>query len=257
MARKLEMASLAAFAAALVGIALYAISLRADHRVVLAEYATTLRGRSATQKHNAALAARALDGRVIQPERAFSYNEAVGPWTADRGYKRAPVSYDGELLMAWGGGVCQTSTTLYNAAMLAGLEVVERHRHAWPPRYVAPGRDAAVAYPTIDLVLRNPYPWPVRLSVGVRGDSLVARVLGRENLPAAISVREELRSVVRPDDVLVVGDGEGDHRVVSRGHFGFDVAVYRTFRRDGRLLRCELISADHYPARNRVVMVGR
>ena len=142
MARRLEIALLCLLVLAVAASA-GVLALRGGRQVVLGQYTTTLRGRTESQRYNAERAARALDGRVIKPGDALSYNEIVGPWTADAGYKRAPVSYDGELLSAWGGGVCQTSTTLYNAALLAGLEIVERHRHAWPPKYIAPGRDAA------------------------------------------------------------------------------------------------------------------
>lgn len=87
----------------------------------------------------------------------------------------------GVLVPAWGGGVCQTSTTLYNAALLAGLEVLERHPHAIAPQYVAPGLDAAVAQGIADLRLRNPYPFPVRISFWVEEDRLLCEVQAQAN----------------------------------------------------------------------------
>jgi vancomycin resistance protein YoaR len=256
MARKLEVALLCLVTAAVAVSLVCVLRLRGGPDVVLGQYATRLRGRTAAQKHNAAMAAAALNGQVVKPGREVSFNRIVGPWTADRGYKKAPVSYDGELVMAWGGGVCQTSTTLYNAAMLAGLDVVERHRHAWPPRYVAPGRDAAVAYPGIDLVVRNPYPWPVRLAASVQGENLAVTVFGGERLATHIAVEGDVRSVIQPDEVLQVGRPDSGRHVLSAGQPGFDVAVYRTYHRGGRLVRTELMSTDHYPAMNRVVRVG-
>jgi vancomycin resistance protein VanW len=256
MARKLEIVVLWLVTATVAGSLLCVLRLRGGPEVALGQYATRLRGRTAAQKHNAAMAAAALNGQVVKPGREVSFNRVLGPWTADRGYRKAPVSYDGELVMAWGGGVCQTSTTLYNAALLAGLEVVERHRHAWPPRYVPPGRDAAVAYPSIDLVVRNPYPWPVRLAASVQGDNLTVSVFGREMPAARIAVEGDVRSVIQPDEELQVGRPNSGRRVVSAGQPGFDVAVYRTYHRGGRLVRSELMSADHYPAMNRVVRLG-
>src|SRR5687768_10708784 len=118
-----------------------AVAWSATHRkreFELSHFVTVMRGRTPNQAHNAALAARSIDGVWIKPGETFSFNKVVGSWSSDTGYKRAPVSYDGELVPAWGGGVCQTSSTLYNAALLAGLTVTERHRHRWLAKYVAP-----------------------------------------------------------------------------------------------------------------------
>ena len=155
-----------------------AVRLPGDDQT-LGIYTTSLKGRTHSQAFNARRAARALRGVRIGPGEVFSFNARVGPWNAASGYRKAPVSYDGELMRSYGGGVCQTSTTLYNAVLLAGLEVVERHRHIRPPLYVAPGRDAAVAMPGVDLRFRNPYPYPVRLEDTATGDRLVVAVRGR------------------------------------------------------------------------------
>ena len=115
----------------------------------LAGYTTSLKGRKKAQIRNATLAARALNGQVIAVRKTFSYNAvvSVSDKDSDTGYVPAPVSVEGTMVPALGGGVCQTSTTLYNAALLAGLSVVERHPHTIAPKYVPPGRDAAVAWP--------------------------------------------------------------------------------------------------------------
>jgi len=244
---------------ALLGAAAWALEARGGGEVPLARYVTSLRNRTAAQRLNAILAAGRLDRTTIPSGGTFSFNRAVGPWTADRGYVRAPVSYDGELLPAWGGGVCQTSTTLYNAALLAGLEVVERHPHAWPPRYIAPGRDAAVAYPLVDLVLRNPHPWPVRLVARANGDVLAISVLGGRRLACSIAVTAEVHSVVPPGVIRQTSDqgphaaGPASRRVLNWGRSGFEAAVVRVYRQAGRPERRELVSADSYPAMNRVV----
>jgi vancomycin resistance protein VanW len=142
----------------------------------LVEFATSLEGRTQGQRHNATLAAKRIHGAIIAPDATWSFNQTIGQWVRSEGYVRAPVSYGGVLVPAWGGGVCQTSTTLYNAALLAGLEVVERHPHTIAPSYIAPGRDAAVAHGIADLKLRNPYPFPCRIECFVRGDKLVCRL---------------------------------------------------------------------------------
>jgi vancomycin resistance protein VanW len=225
--------------------------------VALGEYLTSLRGRTWGQKHNARLAAQRLNGAVIPAGEVLSFNRTVGPWTADRGYLRAPVSYDGELLAAWGGGVCQTSTTVYNAALLAGLEIVERHRHEYPPRYVPPGRDAAVAYPAIDLALRNPYPWPVRLVADAAHDTLRVSVFGAQKPAGGVAVTEEVRSVIPATAVVQTDDDAlNPHRVLNPGQTGFEVHVFRTYHGGRESVRRELVSSDYYPPVNRVVRAG-
>ncbi len=257
MARKAEALALLA-AIALLGAAACAFSLCAGRESTLGGYATSLRGRSPAQKHNAQLAARRLNGTAIPAGGTISFNRIVGSWTADRGYLRAPVSYDGELLPAWGGGVCQTSTTLYNAALLAGLEIKERHRHEYVPHYVAPGRDAAVAYPAIDLVLRNPYPWPVHLIVEAEHDVLQVSVIGPHRPADTVSIVEEAHSVIPAPAVVQVSASDSRRcGVANPGQAGREVVIYRVRRRDGRPSRYELVSADYYPPISRVVRVSQ
>jgi len=152
---------------------------RAPEWTTLTEYATSLKGRTHGQRRNALLAARRLNGVQIAPKATLSFNERVGQWVRSEGFVRAPVSYGGVLVPAWGGGVCQTSTTLYNAALLAGLEIIERHPHTIAPSYVPVGLDAAVAQGVADLKIRNPYPFPVRIECEARGERLICRIRAR------------------------------------------------------------------------------
>ncbi|MGD9498634.1 MAG: VanW family protein, partial [Armatimonadota bacterium] len=212
--------------------------------------------RSEAQRLNALRAAQALDGVVIEPGAELSFNRTVGLWTADRGFLKAPVSFGGEIEPAWGGGVCQASTTLYNAALLAGLEILERHRHQWAPGYAALGRDAAVAQYDIDLRLRNPYPWPVRVVVRASSDALGVSILGRRRGPVA-SVHTRVRAMLPPREVLRIDPealpGEC-HRLV-RGWPGYRVLVFREMLDEAQVRR-ELISEDRYPPLNRLVVAG-
>ena len=231
-----------------------ALLCAAPREQVMGSYSTSLSARSPGQRANARRAARALEGVILPPGSEFSFNRAVGPWTADRGYVLAPVSYEGELIVDWGGGVCQTSTTLYNAALLAGLEIVERERHSWAPRYVPPGLDAAVAVSSADLRVRNPYPWPVRLHALLDGEGLGFEIRGGLARPVAAvqGVLEEAlppEQVVQPDSALPRG---GRHPAV-RGRPGARVSVYRTYLRGPRRGCRELVSRDSYPPMARVV----
>ncbi|MBM3473578.1 MAG: vanomycin resistance protein VanB [Armatimonadetes bacterium] len=224
---------------------------------VLGSYATGLRGRTKGQRENALRAARPFDGFVLDSGKEFSFNKTVGPWTSDRGYVRAPVSYSGELVLDWGGGVCQTSSALYNAALIAGLEIVERHPHTWTPPYVPPGRDAAVAQYTIDLRFRNPHPWPVRIRALTTGETLGFQIIGRQRGPMA-AVTVEPQSPVEPIEVTRTSERlpPGQRVTVTRGRPGVRVTVYRTPLHGPQAGQRQLVSRDVYPALHRLVKTG-
>lgn len=244
--------ALLAAAAAVVAAAL------APREIVIAAYATTLDGRSPAQRANALRSADAFSGTLLQPGEVFSFNKAVGSLSVDRGYLKAAVSYDGELLPSFGGGVCQTSTTLYNAALQAGLEITERERHFWPPRYAEPGADAAVAYPTYDLAFRNTLDQPVRLVVLRKGKHLVCQVLAGRRPDERYEVTRRLQSVEpaahvrRPSERLATGQS----RLQVRGQNGFSVTTYRVTYRGAQACRRELIARDSYPPLNELRQVG-
>lgn len=214
--------------------------------VVLAAYSTSLVGRTYAQRHNALLSVEKLQHVTVAPGAVFSFNGAVGSWSRDQGYRRAPVSYNGTLIADWGGGVCQTSTTLYNAALLAGMKIVERNKHEFSPGYAPPGRDAAVAYDDIDLRFRNPLPYAVTIEGKIDRDRLVFSILGAKPLPVKPEVVSEIKDVTEPQIFRLRGDG-GTHFIKNTGKPGCEVWTYR-ITGDER----ELISTDSYPVMNKI-----
>lgn len=216
--------------------------------VLLAEFATSLEGRMASQRYNAELALERLRGVVIHPGETFSFNRVVGSFSRDAGYRKAPVSYNGQLVSSWGGGVCQSSTTLYNAALYAGLEVVERNRHRFAPSYIPPGRDAAVAYESIDLKLRNPHSFPVRIEGHADERRLILRFLARESTSERPKVVQDVQHVLQPQVFEMRTGPGGKSRIRNSGKAGYEVATYRVTGE-----RRELLSIDSYPPMHRIV----
>jgi vancomycin resistance protein VanW len=247
--------TLAAAALLALGMALVArLASAPPAEVEFASYSTSLARRTAGQRHNARLAAEAIDGRVIGAGAEFSFNRTVRSWSVDRGYVKAPVSFEGELVPAFGGGVCQTSTTLYNAALLAGLPIIERHKHVFAAHYAPPGRDAAVAQPNIDLRFRNPYPWPIRIHASAPGERLEVAIAGKRRSAERAEITTRVMSVAAPERLTVrVRAERGFPR--TPGTTGYRVATYRAFYRDGRETRRERLSEDTYPPLPRVVSV--
>jgi vancomycin resistance protein VanW len=213
----------------------------------IASYATSLLGRNFSQRHNALLSVRRIDGSLIPPGGEFSFIRRVGSFSSDQGYRKAPVSYNGQLIDDWGGGVCQTSTTVYNSALLAGMKILERHPHRFCPSYVPPGRDAAVAYRDVDLRFRNPYSFPVRIRAIVDADVVRVDFLAPRALPHPTEVVNKVLSLTQPE-TFYIGRPSRSARLRNSGKAGYDVAVYRFIGRER-----ELVSEDEYPAMNRLV----
>jgi vancomycin resistance protein YoaR len=202
--------------------------------VVLGSFSTTLVGSLPDRTHNVALAAAALDGTVLRPGEELSFNRVVGPRTAERGYLAAPVILREQRQVQVGGGVCQVASTLLDAALLAGLGEVERHRHSSPVDYVALGEDATIAWGAKDLRLRNDLDQDVRVRLQVVGSTLSARIEGTEAGTETFDLVTENRESPAPDDVA--------------GLPGREVDLFRVRSHDGEEVARELIHRDVYPA---------
>lgn len=123
--------------------------------ILLAQYTTYFDSNQVNRTENIRLSAKALEGKLLAPGERFSFNESVGERTAEAGYKEAMIIVGKEFVPGLGGGVCQVSSTLYNAVRLAGLEILERHAHSLEITYVPYGQDATVAYGVLDFKFRN------------------------------------------------------------------------------------------------------
>lgn len=130
---------------------------------LLSSYYSTLIDSSAGRTTNVELSCQAINGLIIQPGQVVSFNQVSGPRTKELGYQVAPIFVGQKVVPGRGGGVCQTSSTLYNSVLEAGLEVVERHPHSRPVAYVAPERDATVSWGGADLQFRNNQEVPVKI----------------------------------------------------------------------------------------------
>ena len=128
---------------------------------VIGRYVTYYNPRNRNRSHNIELAARTLDSTVVFPGETFSFNRTIGKRTVERGYREAPVIVRGELSEGVGGGICQVSSTLFNAVDNAGLQIVERYVHSRHVAYVPPGRDATVSWYGPDFAFRNTLSQPV------------------------------------------------------------------------------------------------
>jgi vancomycin resistance protein YoaR len=215
---------------------------------------------TADQKHeartyNLRLAASKLDGYVVMPGEVFDFNDIVGPRTEANGYKVAPVIAQGELVDGVGGGTCQIAGTLHGAAFFAGLDILERHPHTRPSFYIKMGMDSTVAYPTITMKLRNPFPFPIVLHERVVKGVVRAEILGPRRTRDVTYVRK-INEVI-PFSEREVQDPkipQGKRQLQQRGIPGFKITRYRIVR-DGPFAVRERMQ-DTYPPTAQIWRVG-
>ena len=149
---------------------------------------TTPVGGSLNNRTNISLAAAKCDDIILLPGEEFSFNNTVGVQTAETGFKKADAILNGEIIQAYGGGICQVSTTIFAAALYANLDILERWNHDYVARYIDAGLDAAVAWDALDMRIANDTPYPVRMDVDDSGSSLTVTLLGTRTDDAVIEI---------------------------------------------------------------------
>ena len=148
----------------------------------IGQYVTYFNHNNSARSHNITLASEAINNYVIFPGEKFSFNQVVGKRTKERGYMRAPVIVRGELSEDIGGGICQVSSTLFNAADRAGLKMVERYSHSKNVPYVPPGRDATVSWYGPDFSFLNEYSLPILIRAKVIGGQMIIRLYSSDEI---------------------------------------------------------------------------
>jgi vancomycin resistance protein YoaR len=218
----------------------------------------TFYGGDPNRIHNVQLVAHLVDGKVIAPGATFSFNDATGARTADKGFKEAPVIINGELQTGLGGGVCQVSTTVFNAAYEAGLPIVSRTNHALYISHYPQGRDATVNYPDIDLKFRNDTDHWLLLRTWVGSSSLTVALYGT---PVHRHVVTDTRPLVATGEPSVKSEPDpnmtvGQKVVIDSGEPARSTSVRRrVYTADGKLLY-DTVFYSSYRSEPEVVRVG-
>lgn len=151
----------------------------------IGQYVTHFNAGNRNRSHNIALAAKAIDNHVVFPNETFSFNEVVGKRTTDKGYTSAPIIVKGEFSEDVGGGICQVSSTLFNAVDNAGLSIVQRYSHSRRVAYVPPGRDATVSWYGPDFRFQNKYNQPILIRTKQYGGSIAVTLYSSDVINVA------------------------------------------------------------------------
>lgn len=225
---------------------------------IVTEFSTTFSTGKVNRCSNIKLAASKLDGVILMPGETMSFNNTVGPRTVETGYKLAGVYANGKQDVGIGGGICQVSTTLYNAALLSNLKIRRRSNHSMPVPYVPLGRDATVAYRSIDLQIQNPYETPIAITSAYAPGRLTFRVLGIKDTALKIEIVASGHTS-RPTAVEQVVDPSlpaGTTKVIEEGSSGQTVNTYRLVYRDGQLVERQPLGQSNYRGAVRIITVG-
>ena len=208
---------------------------------------------------NLVLACEKLNGKVILPGETFSYNQTLGARTASAGYKNAKIYVSGEVVDGLGGGICQISSTLYNAVLMANLEIVERRNHQFVTSYVPAGRDATVVYGSTDFKFKNTRQYPVRLVATAKNGIATISVYGiKEETEYTFSFSTKTIAAI-PYTTKYVEDSsleEGTEKVQQKGVNGLKTETYITKMLNGKVISTTLLSKDTYNAMTRMVLKG-
>ena len=193
---------------------------------LISEFSTKYSQSQKDRTTNLKLAAEKINGTVLMPGEVFSYNTVVGKRTIDAGYKEAKIYVNGEVVDGLGGGICQVSSTLYNAVLYANLEIVERRNHQFVPSYAGAGLDATVVYGSIDFQFKNTRNYPIKIQCSVDRGICNFQIYG---------LKEETEY-----EVNVWAN------VISRSKTAIKSKTYRQLKLNGEVVSTQLLSSDTY-----------
>ena len=225
---------------------------------VIGTFSTNYSSSSPNRKENIRLASEKINGRILNPGEVFSFNDIVGPRTAATGYKVAHVYSGSKVVDGIGGGICQVSSTLYNAVVFADLEIVYRTNHSLPVSYVPLGRDATVSYGTIDFKFKNNKETPVKLEALADGNNLTVNIYGRKkylkdiSIETAITGSRQYSTTVIKDDTMY----EDERKVEERGANGTNTQSYKVIKENGEVVSRTPLAKSSYSPTTQVERVG-
>lgn len=226
---------------------------------LLATFSTKYQASNKNRTTNLILAANKINGTVLLPGEEFSYNKTVGERTPEAGFKEAATFSGGKVVDGIGGGICQISTTLYDAVVMANLDITVRRNHQFVTSYVGGGKDATVVWGSQDFKFKNTRKYPIRITATVQGGVATVQVWGvREEVEYDITI-ETKKTATIPYTTQYVQDASlpaGQQKVVQAGNNGSKYEAYKVTRLNGEIVSTTLLSKDTYNAMKKIVHVG-
>ena len=225
----------------------------------LATYSTRYDPTNRNRSNNLEISAEKINGTIVMPGETFSYNQVVGERTIAEGYKEAGAYAGGRVVQDVGGGICQTSSTLYNAVLLANLEIVDRSNHQFLTSYVPAGRDATVAWGAIDFQFKNTREYPIKIEASVENGVCTMSIYGiKEETEYEVVIQPVVLSYI-PYSTIYEDDPtleEGEEVVEQSGYTGCTSETYRIIKLNGEVISKTLLSKDTYDPMTRIIRRG-
>lgn len=226
----------------------------------LATYSTRYNPINKNRSNNVELSAQKLNGIILMPGEIFSYNKTVGERTISEGYKEAGAYAGGKVVQDVGGGICQTSSTLYNVALLANLEIVDRTNHQFLTSYVPEGRDATVTWGGIDFKFKNTRKYPIKIEAKAKNGVCTMSIYGiKEEKEYDVEIQSVVKSYL-PYTTKYEEDtslGKGQEVIEQYGYEGCTCETYRILKLNDRVISKTLLSKDTYDPMTKIVKRGQ
>ena len=238
-----------------------------ENIVLRSSFSTNYSKSTENRKSNIKLALSKFNGMIVEPSQEVSFNNTTGARGVNNGYKDAKIIFNGSYVSGVGGGVCQASTTLYNALVLADIEVKEANHHTLPASYVPLSFDAMVSEGYADLVFVNNLDSPIYIKTYGDEDNITVEIYGQPlEEGVEIKTRSELVKVLPHSGDKIVEDSEGKYsnKVIYKGEYyrlkypqeGYESKGYVQYYKNGELTEEKEIRHDFYPAQNGVIVEG-
>lgn len=211
----------------------------------IASYTTKFNSNNKSRSKNIRLAASIIDGTIVAPGEVFSFNKVVGERTKARGFDEAGVYINGNIQSELGGGICQVSSTLYNAVLLSDLEVVQRNNHSLTVNYVPLSRDAAVSWGSKDFKFRNNKDFYIYIHAETGENTITFDLFGTKSnkkVELISKIIERIDSPIKYVQDTNLKDGE----IVKKGRTGYRSKLIKKVYENGKLIRREIVSQDKY-----------
>ena len=226
---------------------------------LLATFSTKYQASNTNRTTNMRLAANKINGTVLLAGEEFSYNKTVGKRTAAAGFKMATIYSGGKIVDGIGGGICQISTTLYDAVVMANLDITERRNHQFLTSYVPGGKDATVSWGTQDFKFKNTRNYPIRITATLQGGVATVQIWGlKEDVEYDITIESKKTATIAYTTQYIQDPNlpAGQEQVVQEGKNGSKYEAYKVTKLNGEVISRTLLSKDTYNPMKKIINIG-
>lgn len=220
----------------------------------LGNYETSFNENIKNRVNNIKTASNAINNIIVNPGEEFSFNEHMQNCYEKKMFEKAPIIVNGKLEEGLGGGICQVSSTLYNAVLYSGLEITRINNHSIPSSYINKGRDATVSHGNLDFRFKNNSDTPIVIFSNVQNNKVKTKIYGQSKNKKNIEVFTDIVECI-PNGIKIKNSNElyKGEKHIEEGRKGYKVKTYRIYKENKET---ELINESYYPPKDKVIIYG-